>query len=146
MGRFGHLTPEQARGLAQATLAEVRRGGDPAEERRGERAAITVDELARRFLSEHIGAKRKGTTAAHYRSLKRVSTGPLIWTTTFQLLELDPNLIDALCAETDQATAIKNWSGPIVAALIQNANSNRSLVFRSWQVEPREAELWPRQL
>ncbi|KAF0210443.1 MAG: phage integrase family [Methylocystaceae bacterium] len=69
VGRFGHLTPEQARGLAQATLADVRRGSDPAEERRGERAAITVDELARRFLAEHIGPKRKGTTAAHYRSL-----------------------------------------------------------------------------
>ncbi|WP_232365910.1 Arm DNA-binding domain-containing protein [Methylocystis silviterrae] len=69
VGRFGHLTPEQARGLAQATLADVRRGSDPAEERRGERAAITVDELARRFLAEHIDPKRKGTTAAHYRSL-----------------------------------------------------------------------------
>jgi len=69
VGRFGHLTPEQARGLAQVTLADVRRGSDPAEERRVERAAITVDELARRFLAEHVGPKRKGTTAVHYRSL-----------------------------------------------------------------------------
>jgi integrase len=69
IGRFGHLTPEQARALAQAALADVRRGSDPAEERRSERAAITVDELARRFLAEHVGPKRKGTTAVHYRSL-----------------------------------------------------------------------------
>ncbi|MBG0794481.1 site-specific integrase [Methylocystis sp. H62] len=69
IGRFGHLTPEQARGLAQAVLANVCRGRDPVEERRGERAAITVDELARRFLAEHVSPKRKGTTAAHYRSL-----------------------------------------------------------------------------
>ncbi len=69
IGRFGQLTPEQARGLAQANLADVRRGTDPAEERRMERAAITVDELAKRFLAEHVGPKRKGTTAVHYRSL-----------------------------------------------------------------------------
>lgn len=69
IGRFGHLTPEQARGLAQAILADVRHGRDPIEERRGERTAITVAELANRFLAEHVGPKRKGTTAAHYRSL-----------------------------------------------------------------------------
>jgi integrase len=69
VGRFGPLTPEQARGLAQATLADVRTGHDPAEERRQERAAITVADLARRFLAEHVGPKRKGTTAIHYRSL-----------------------------------------------------------------------------
>ena len=34
IGRFGHLTPEQARGLAQAVLADVRHGRDPVEERR----------------------------------------------------------------------------------------------------------------
>ncbi len=71
IGRFGHLTPEQARGLAQAVLADVRHGRDPVEERRGERAAITVDELARRFLAEHVGPKRKGATAVHYSSLIR---------------------------------------------------------------------------
>jgi integrase len=69
IGRFGHLTPEQARELAQAILADVRHGRDPVEERRGERRAITVAELANRFLAEHVGPKRKRTTAVHYRSL-----------------------------------------------------------------------------
>lgn len=69
VGRFGPLTPEQARGLAQTTLADVGAGRDPAEERRRERAAITVAELARRFLAEHVAPKRKETTAIHYRSL-----------------------------------------------------------------------------
>jgi len=69
VGRFGPLTPEQARGLAQATLADVRAGNDPAQERRRERKAITVADLARRFLAEHVGPKRKGTTASHYRIL-----------------------------------------------------------------------------
>ena len=69
IGRLGQLTPEQARGLAQATLADVRRGNDPAEERRSKRSAVTVAELAKRFLAEHVGPKRKGSTAAHYNSL-----------------------------------------------------------------------------
>ena len=69
LGRFGQLTPEQARGLAQETLANVRHGHDPAAERRKERAANSVAELASRFLAEHVGAKRKSSTAVHYRSL-----------------------------------------------------------------------------
>lgn len=69
LGRFGQLTPEQARGLAQATLADVRCGKDPAEERQSKRLAVTVAELATRFLAEHVGPKRKGSTAAHYKSL-----------------------------------------------------------------------------
>ncbi|MBM3577752.1 MAG: DUF4102 domain-containing protein [Alphaproteobacteria bacterium] len=60
IGRFGQLTPEQARGLAQETLADVRRGRDPADERRRERAALSVADLAARFLDEHVSAKRKG--------------------------------------------------------------------------------------
>ncbi len=69
IGRFGQLTPEQARGLAHETLAGVRHGHDPAAERRKERAANSVAELAVRFLAEHVGAKRKSSTAVHYRSL-----------------------------------------------------------------------------
>ncbi|MBM3553775.1 MAG: site-specific integrase [Alphaproteobacteria bacterium] len=69
VGRFGQLTPEQARGLAQETLADVRRGRDPADERRRERAALSVADLAARFLDEHVRAKRKSSTAVHYRSL-----------------------------------------------------------------------------
>ncbi|MBM3564281.1 MAG: site-specific integrase [Alphaproteobacteria bacterium] len=69
IGRFGPLTPEQARGLAQEMLASVRRGHDPADERRKERAALSVADLASRFLTEHVGAKRKMSTAVHYRSL-----------------------------------------------------------------------------
>ena len=69
IGRFGQLTPEQARGLAQETLASVRRGFDPADERRKERAAISVAELVEKFLDEHVDAKRKKATAQHYRNL-----------------------------------------------------------------------------
>lgn len=69
VGRFGSLTPEQARSLAQEALGSVRRGHDPADERRKERAALSVADLAARFFAEHVDAKRKSSTAVHYRSL-----------------------------------------------------------------------------
>ncbi len=69
VGRLGQLTPEQARGLVQETLADVRRGRDPADERRRERAAVSVADLAAQFLDEHVRVKRKASTAIHYRSL-----------------------------------------------------------------------------
>jgi len=53
----------------QETLASVRHGYDPADERRKERAALLVSDLAARFLAEHVNAKRKKWTAVHYRSL-----------------------------------------------------------------------------
>jgi len=50
IGRFGQLTPEQARGLAREALASARHGHDPADERRKEK-------VWRRLLDgPHVGA------------------------------------------------------------------------------------------
>lgn len=69
VGRYGALAPEQARRLAQEMLASVRHGTDPADARRRERQALSVSDLAARFLADHVDAKRKTSTAVHYRSL-----------------------------------------------------------------------------
>src|ERR671912_1780194 len=47
IGRYGVLAPEQARQKARHTLADVLRGGDPAETRAADRIALTVAELCR---------------------------------------------------------------------------------------------------
>jgi integrase len=52
IGRYGVLTAEQARDLARDALAEVAKGGDPAERRAADRDALTVAELVRRYLDE----------------------------------------------------------------------------------------------
>src|SRR5215216_5066264 len=44
IGRFGVLTPEEARKHARLALADVARGDDPAERRAAEREALTVAE------------------------------------------------------------------------------------------------------
>lgn len=66
-GGHGVLTPEQARTLAIQALANVRSGGDPAEDRKHRREAITVRELAERFDREHIAVRVKESTAKEYR-------------------------------------------------------------------------------
>ena len=69
IGRFGEITPEQARLLAQKALSKVRDGADPADERSQDREAITVKKLVERFLADHVEEKRKSKTATHYRSI-----------------------------------------------------------------------------
>jgi integrase len=69
IGRFGHLTVEEARTAAQTQLANVTLGADPATARTRRRATITVRELAERFLADHVEAKRKPTTAALYADI-----------------------------------------------------------------------------
>ena len=69
LGRVGTLTPDEARALARKTLGLVAHGSDPAAVKAAERRASTLRELADVFLADHVEAKRKPTTAAHYRSL-----------------------------------------------------------------------------
>jgi integrase len=69
LGKVGALTPDQARDLARKTLGTVAHGRDPAALKAADRRASTLREVAEIFLAEHVEAKRKPTTAAHYRSM-----------------------------------------------------------------------------
>jgi integrase len=59
IGRHGVLTPEQARKAARELLADVSRGDDPAREKRQARRALTVSELANRYLEQHARVKKR---------------------------------------------------------------------------------------
>jgi len=52
IGRYGVLTVEEARKEAKIALASVLKGGDPAEERKLERGAITIQDLCREYLQK----------------------------------------------------------------------------------------------
>lgn len=52
IGLHGVWTPEEARREAKVLLGAVARGGDPAEERKLDREAITVKELCSRYLED----------------------------------------------------------------------------------------------
>jgi integrase len=50
IGRYGVLTVEEARKAARIALADVSKGSDPAESRRLERGAVTIEALCREYL------------------------------------------------------------------------------------------------
>ena len=62
LGRFGELTVDQARKLAQDWLAEVRHGRDPSADKSAARAAPTMKELCTKFIEEHSKLHNKPST------------------------------------------------------------------------------------
>jgi integrase len=70
LGRYGVLTPDEARKLARKTLADVARGLDPAETRQMDRRALTVAELCREYLE----AANAGHVISRRGRAKKAST------------------------------------------------------------------------
>jgi hypothetical protein len=67
IGRYGEITVEQGRGIAQDWLAEVRRKGDPSAERTGSRQAPTVKEPFDRFITDYSEGRNKPSTVKSNR-------------------------------------------------------------------------------
>jgi integrase len=73
IGRYGDLTLEEARKIAQAKRGDVAKGEDPTIIIRARKAAPTVAELIVRFIEEHVNTKTRATTAVGYvRYLRKV--------------------------------------------------------------------------
>ena len=66
LGRFGTVTPDEARARAKILLGAVAGGADPAGEQIKAREAVTFAELAERYLNEEVTPKRKPGTATLY--------------------------------------------------------------------------------
>lgn len=59
IGRFGSLTPMQAREIARAWAAEIAQGGDPSADRQSKRAEPRMGELFDRYVNEYARAHKK---------------------------------------------------------------------------------------
>jgi len=70
VGRYGVLTVEEARRDAKLALADVVRGADPAESKRLERGAITMEALCRDYLAK----AEKGLILTRRGEVKRATT------------------------------------------------------------------------
>jgi Arm DNA-binding domain len=77
----GKITPERARARAKVILGSVAHGHDPADQKTTERSMLTVAELADRFMTEHVEAKRKAGTAEFYRDILDRIVKPAVGTT-----------------------------------------------------------------
>jgi len=70
LGKFGVLTPDEARKMAKQILADAARGGDPAERRMQDRNAMTVRQLCRSYLE----VAEKGLILGKGKRPKKLST------------------------------------------------------------------------
>ena len=64
LGRHGVLTADGARREAALAISRIKSGQEPVE-----KAAVTVAELAARYLREHVEVRCKGSTQRMYRSV-----------------------------------------------------------------------------
>lgn len=69
IGRVGAVALDQARRLAKIDLGLVADGEDPLEAKDSARGAVTLKDVADRFLEEHVEARRKGPTQRLYRQV-----------------------------------------------------------------------------
>lgn len=76
IGRFGEITVEQARAIAQDWLADVRKGKDPSAEKSASRRAPTVNELFERFIADYSEPRNKPTTVDANRGYGRLYIVP----------------------------------------------------------------------
>lgn len=67
IGRFGELTVEQARAIAQDWLADVRKGKDPSAEKTTARNAPSVKELCAKFIEDYSKPKNRPRTVKSYQ-------------------------------------------------------------------------------
>lgn len=71
IGRHGTLTPDEARKIAKAKLAEVAAGGDPQSAREKKRQEMTVAELCDDYLLRGIATKKASTLAIDKGRIER---------------------------------------------------------------------------
>lgn len=76
IGRFGEITVEQARTIAQNWLADVRKGKDPSAERSATRKALTVEELFNRFIDDYSESRNKPSTVKSNRGYGKLYIVP----------------------------------------------------------------------
>lgn len=86
IGRYGALTPEEARQRAKALAADVATGGDPAAKKSDERATPLLREFAEKWLermealavAQPESAPLRPKTVSTYRSHWRATIGPAL--------------------------------------------------------------------
>lgn len=78
IGKVTDFTADGARKAADSLRSAVKTGSDPQGEKSRQREASTVADLADAFLNEHVAAKRKASTAAHYRDVLERLVVPIL--------------------------------------------------------------------
>lgn len=94
LGRHPVMSPELARQRANEVLADVSRGIDLAGRRGHRRRAVTIGELADRFLAEHVEKKLKPKSVVQYRSVIELYVRPRLG--EVRVVDITPAQIQAV--------------------------------------------------
>lgn len=71
IGDLGGLTLEEARDIARDWTADVRRGGDPSQERKDARAGLTMAELCAKYMTWCEAKRKEATATVNRRMIER---------------------------------------------------------------------------
>lgn len=94
IGRYGVITPDDARRIARDKLAQARTGEDPAAQRRQDRGTPTVAAVAEKWMVEQVEEKFSAKTRILYRSYLDRHVLPAIGSKKLNLVT--PGDIDAI--------------------------------------------------
>lgn len=113
LGKMGVLAPDEARKLAKEKLAEVLKGGDPAEAKAEERKAMTVKQLC----DEYLVAAEKGLILGKHGLPKKDST-----------LVSDRGRIARHILPLLGTQKVRNLTGPDINRFIRDVSSGKTAV------------------
>ncbi|ODT69032.1 MAG: hypothetical protein ABS75_18445 [Pelagibacterium sp. SCN 63-23] len=126
IGHLDRLSPEQAREAASKALASVELGGDPANTKAEERAALPFRKAVEAYVADHVRTKRKERTAAYYTYILDLHIAPQLGTKrTNAITRADVNAMHAAVAKSASkfvanralaiVSAVFNWLDPDAA-------------------------------
>ncbi|WP_374765325.1 tyrosine-type recombinase/integrase [Yunchengibacter salinarum] len=127
LGRYGRLTLDEARAIARKELAEVAAGRDPRQDIADARLAITVAELAARFLEQHCELRCKPSTIKAYRDLIEKSINPSLGGRSIEALQ--PKDVDRFHQSLKGTPYTANRSVAVLRSMFNRAEN--------WGLVPR---------
>jgi integrase len=116
LGRYGVLTPDEARKRARKALNAVSGGGDPLEERKAKREAVTVREMGALYIERHAKPHKKSWRDDERRLEAKVypafGNRPLASITRADVLKLHNDIGHAAPYEANRTIALigKLWN------------------------------------
>jgi integrase len=143
IGEYGALTPEQARKAAERHMGDVAHGLDPVEARKQARQVMTFDQVADKFIKEHLPKKKQKTTAADYTATIDNVLRPLLGSR--RMVDIPVDLVSSAHAKMAKTPAAANKMLRVLSSIWGFASGNKWKVgdnpatnIEKFKEQPRE--------
>jgi integrase len=119
LGRYGVITVDQARQAALTALARIRLGSDPQAEKNRQRSALSINDLAERFLEDRASALKPKTEKNYSAALAKLRKAH----GTIKATALTREQVAALHKSMRTAPYAANWFLAAVSGLFSWASA-----------------------